>query len=235
MNGFNLDFAAHRDGSQDPRDGVASHLPPSHDPSLMGFPSSHVDNYPFGGLLPQDSDLALQGFDRPPGSQADLEGRLSGVMLAYDSGNAGGSMPMNLDSNGHFGFDVPTTYPATSMGLAPPMDQKQIHPGFSPFHQTLPHTTAPYLQQLSAPSHLQPRKDQPYNALGTNTTASFEDSDFSRASELSQLRNSRPTQERLRPSQTGQPVAHRPSQPVAIQPKKPVAIKSKSMHSRESG
>lgn len=234
MNGFTLDFTgAHRDESQDPRNDVASHLPPAHDPSLMGFPSSHVGNYPFGGLLPHEGDLALQGFDRPSGPQADLEGRLSGVMLAYDSANAGASMPMNLDTSGHFAFDAPTTYPAASMGLAPTMDQTQIHPVYNPFSQPLPHTTGPYLQHLSAPSHLPPHKEQPYNNLGPGSTGSFEDSDFSRASERPRLQNPRPIQERPRASQAGQPIAPRASQPVAIQPKKPAVIKSKSIRSEE--
>ncbi|KAJ5162412.1 White collar 1 protein [Penicillium capsulatum] len=222
MNGFNLDYA--RDESQDPGDGAASHLPPSHDPSLMSFPHGHVGNYPFGTVLPQDSDLALQGFERPSGSQAGLEGRLSGVMLAYDPAHAAGSMPMNLDASGPFGFDAPTTYPATSMGLAPPMDETQLHPAFASYSQPLPHTTGQYLPPSTTPAQIQPREDQPYHNLGSNPTGSFEDSDFSRASERSQLRVPRPIQERPRVS-PGQPASHRPSQPVAIQPKKPVAIK----------
>lgn len=212
MDSFNLDYsAANRDDCQDPRDGS---LP--HDPSLMGF----SNNYAFSAMLPQD-DLSLPSFDRPPGAQGDLEGRLSNVMLtSYDSvPNTGVSMPMNLDAGSAFAYDVPTTYPATSMGLAPSMDRQHLHSAFSPFPQSLPHASQ-YLEQPSVPQ----AREESFNT-GPNSTGSYEDSDFSRASERSQARVPRPIQERPRPTQYGQPASYRAPQPVAIQPKKPVAVK----------
>lgn len=233
MNSFNLDYSgAHRDESQDPRDGGSSHLQSSlaaHDPSLMGFPNSHVGDYPFGAMLPQHGDLGLQTFDRPPGQQEDHEGRLSGVMLTYDSANSGVSMPLNLDGSGAFAYDAPATYPASSMGLAPPMDHTALHSGFHPFPQSLPHAPGHYLQQPSAPSQIQPRKDhQPYPILDPNTTGNFANSGVSRAAERSQQQVPRPIQEQQRIPQPAQPAPYRASQPVAIQPKKkPATTKGK--------
>ncbi|KAJ5692114.1 White collar 1 protein [Penicillium macrosclerotiorum] len=232
MNSFNHDHsAARRDDPQDPREGVPPHLQqslPSHDPSLMGFPPGPLGNYGFGAMLPQDDDLALNAFDQPQGPQrpqgpqgpqGGLESRLSNVMLTYDTMLPGGvSMGMSFDPGNAFAYDVPTTYPATSMGLAPATDHSQLNPSFSPFPQSMP-PAGQYFQQPN--TQPQPRRDiYPGNNTTTTSTGSFEDSDFSRASERSQqIRAPRPVQERPRPPQ---PVPYRPPQHVAIQPKKPV-------------
>lgn len=235
MNSFTLDYSAGRDDSQDSGDRIRPHLPPSlssHDASLMGFPHSQVGNYAFSAMVPPEGDLSLQAFDRPSGPQGDLEGRLSNVMLAYESGpNPGVTMPVNLDAGNTFAYDVPTTYPTTSMGLVPPMGQNQIHPAFSPFSQSfLP--AGQYLQQPpSAPPPPLPHKE-PY-PTSTNSTGSFEDSDFSRPSEASQVRGKqRPTQERQRPPPYGPSTSYRPQQPVAIQPKKPVVVVKGELHAQ---
>lgn len=215
MNNYSGNYSTgHRDDElQVPNDGDASQI--SHDPSLMGF----ANNYAFNAMLRQDGDLPLQSFDRP-GPQGDLEGRLSNVMLTYDTDPSGGvSLPMDLDPSNAFAFDVPTTYPATSMGLAPSLDHSQLH-NFSPFLQSLPQA-GQYLQQPSVP---QTHKDT--YKTSTNSTGSFEDSDFSRASDRSRFPVQRPPQEQHY-QQYGQPASYRAPQPVVIQPKKPVAIKSK--------
>jgi pre-rRNA-processing protein SRD1 len=216
MDGFSLDYSGSRDDSQVQRDGDTSQIPL--DPSLMGF----ANNYAFNAMLPQDCDLPLQSFDRP-GPPGDLEGRLSNVMLTYDTGPSGGvSLPMNLDAGSAFTFDAPTTYPAISLGLTPSLDHSQLH-NFSPFLQSLPQA-GQYLQQQSAP---QARKDiyNTGNKTGTNSTGSFEDSDFLRASGRSQPVQW-PVQEQRYP-QYGQPTPYRAAQPVAIKPKKPVIAKGK--------
>ncbi|KAJ5110775.1 White collar 1 protein [Penicillium argentinense] len=222
MNNYSLDYDGSRD--EDPRDGV-SHIQLAHssqDPSLMGFPSSHVGNYAFGAMLPHDEELPLQAFDRPAGGQGNLEGRLSNVMLAYDAvPSTEVSMPMNLDAGSVFAYDLAGNYPASTMGLAPPMDQQQqqqtLQQTFSPFPQSMPQ----YLQQSPAPlAH-----KEPYNT-STNSTGSFDDSDFSRGSDPSQGRQPQPLQERQRFPQYKQPAApYRGTQPVAIQPKKPVVAR----------
>src|SRR3954466_10902827 len=102
---FNLDYGP--DESQD-----SGGSQPLHDPSYMAFPA-HVDNYAFSAMLPQDVNLPVQSFERPP---QDLEGRMSNVMLAYDSMPNPVSMPTNLDPNSAYAYSIPTTYPATSMG-----------------------------------------------------------------------------------------------------------------------
>ncbi|KAJ5548677.1 White collar 1 protein [Penicillium frequentans] len=151
-------------------------------------------------------------------------------MLAYDTTNP--AMQMSLDPNA-FNY-VPTTYPATSMGLAP-IDQPQLHPSYSPFQPLPPHpqylpspppqqhpqAQQQQIQQLQPqqPPNVLPR-NEPYNSAGTNSSGSFGDSDFSRASDQSQVRP-RTVQERVRQPPYGQSTL-RPLQPLAIQPKKPV-------------
>lgn len=214
LNGFDLNYPANdRDDSQDARDGVLQPSLSSHDPALMDFPNS----YAFGAMLPDETDLPLQSFNRPDQQQGDLEGRLSSVMLTYDSiPSTVVSMPMSLDPASAFAYDVPTSYPATSLGLAAQLDQSQLHPSFSPFAQSMP-PTGQYLQQQSAP---QARKDS-YNTASAST-GSFEGSDFSRASDRSQVHASRANQ---RFQQYGQSASYRAPQPVAIQPKRPVTVK----------
>jgi pre-rRNA-processing protein SRD1 len=234
MNNFDLEYSAatHDDDSPDAREGVSSQLRSSlSDPSLMGYPNSHVASYPFADMLPQDFDSTLQSFDQNPRAQGELEGRLSNVMLAYDAPTTGVSMTMGLDSSGAFAFDIPTTYPATTLDLVPSMDDSQLQSAFS-FHQSMSQE-GQYMsqQQAPAPPPQQARRD-PYNGHATNTTTTstetFEDSDFSRNSDRSQPLNLGPVQESRRfPSygqtqQTG-PAPYRGSQPVAIQPKKPIA------------
>ena len=88
MNNFDLEYstAARDDDSPDAQEGVPSHLRSSlSDPSLMGYPNSHVGSYAFADILPSDFDTTLQSFDQTPRAQAELEGRLSNVMLAYDA------------------------------------------------------------------------------------------------------------------------------------------------------
>jgi pre-rRNA-processing protein SRD1 len=219
MDGFSLDYSGSRrdDSQQVQRDGDTSQIPL--DPSLMGF----ANNYAINAMLPQDDDLLLQSFDRP-GHHGDLEGRLSNVMLTYDTGPSGGvSLPMNLDAGSAFTFDAPTTYPATSLGLTPSLDHSQFH-NFSPFLQTLPQA-GQYLQQQSAHQ----ARNGIYNTgnkTGTNSTGSFEDSDFLRASGRSQVPVQCPVQEQRYP-QYGRPTPYRAPQPVAIKPKKPVIAKGK--------
>lgn len=237
MNNFDLEYSTttHDDDSQDAREGVPSHLRSSlssHDPSLMGYPNSHVASYPFADMLPQDFDPNLQSFDQTPRAQGELEGRLSNVMLAYDAPTTGVPMAMSLDSNGAFVYDIPTTYPATTMSLIPSMDDSQLQSTFS-FHQSMSQVGQYLSQHQQAPPPQPQARRVPYNGHATNTTTTstetFDDTDFSRASDRSQQLNlQRPVQESQRfppygqTQQTG-PAPYRGSQPVAIQPKKPIA------------
>ncbi|CAG7958938.1 unnamed protein product [Penicillium salamii] len=162
------------------------------DPSYMPFPGQ-VGNYAFGAMLPQDSNLPLQNFER---TQPGLEGRMSNVMLAYEGANAV-SMPMNMDPTNAFAYDAPA-YPPSTMGMP------QYQTTYATFQQSMPVYSRPPLA----------RREQ-YDT-STDSTANFEDSDFSaRNSDRSQVaaRASR----RVDRPQPGP----RPSQPVAIQPKKP--------------
>jgi pre-rRNA-processing protein SRD1 len=232
MNNFDLEYSAatRDDDSPDAQEGVPSHLRSSlSDPSLMGYPNSHVASYPFADMLPQDFDSTLQSFDQNPRAQGELEGRLSNVMLAYDAPTTGVSMTLGLDSSGAFAFDIPTTYPATTMSLVPSMDDSQLQSTFS-FHQSMSQA-GQYMPQQQAPPLQQARRD-PYNGHATNTTTTstetFEDSDFSRASDRSQQLNLRPVQESQQFPSYGQTqptglAPYRGTQPVAIQPKKPIA------------
>lgn len=203
--GYSLDYR--RDEPHDEDEQI------SHDPSLLNFANS----YAFNPMLSQDGDMPLQSFDRTA-PQSDLEGRLSNVMLTYDTDPSGGvSLPMNLDGVDAFAFEAPTTYPGTSMGLAPALEHSQLH-SFSPFMQSMPQVTqaSQYIQQ---PSALQPRKDT-YNT-GSNSSGSLEESDLLRASDRSQV-PVQPIAQDQRFQQHIQPAPYRPPQPVAIQPKRPV-------------
>lgn len=225
MDQFNLDFTSRDDSQEEGGVSLPQSLP--QDP-LMAFPNPS-GNYGYGAMLSQDANIPLNAYGRP-GPQGDLEGRLSNVMLAYDTTNP--AMQMSLDPNA-FNY-VPTTYPATSMGLAP-IDQPQLHPSYSPFQPLPPHpqylpspppqqhpqAQQQQIQQLQPqqPPNVLPR-NEPYNSAGTNSSGSFGDSDFSRASDQSQVRP-RTVQERVRQPPYGQSTL-RPLQPLAIQPKKPV-------------
>lgn len=214
MDGFDLDYSdTNRNDAEDICDGVLQPSLSSHDPALMDFPNS----FAFSAMLPHEGDLNMQSFDRSDQQQGHLEGRLSNVMLTYDSiPSTGVSMPMSLDAGNAFAFDVPTSYPTTTMGLPTQLDQSQLQNVFSPFAQSM----APTSQYLQQPSASQSRRDT-YNN-GTGSTGSYEDSDFSRASDRSQMPMSRPSQ---RFPQYGQASSNRSLQPVAIQPKKPAAVK----------
>ncbi|KAJ5537963.1 White collar 1 protein [Penicillium frequentans] len=208
MDQFNLDFTS-RDDSQE-EGGVSLPQSLSQDP-LMAFPNPS-GNYGYGAMLSQDANIPLNAYGRP-GPQGDLEGRLSNVMLAYDTTNP--AMQMSLDPNA-FNY-VPTTYPATSMGLAP-IDQPQLHPSYSPFQPLPPHpqylpspppqqhpqAQQQQIQQLQPqqPPNVLPR-NEPYNSAGTNSSDP----------ELSKSAYDSPPY--------GQSTL-RPLQPLAIQPKKPV-------------
>lgn len=210
MNDFDFDYpATTRDDSQGAHDGSVQPSLATNDPSLIDF--SH--GYDFGSLLPQD--LSLPSFDRPGQHRGDLEGRLSNVMLTYDSiPSTGAPMPMTVDPGSAF------AYPATSMGLLSQLDQPQLQSTF-PFTQSL----SPANQYIQPQNPPQSRED-PYNNTNHNnnyttsgSTGSYDDSDFSRASDRSQVPMPRPSQRIL---QYGQPASFPASQPVAIQPKKPV-------------
>ncbi|KAF7715608.1 GATA transcription factor LreA-like protein [Penicillium ucsense] len=226
MNNFELEFSAAAPENDSPdSDGVVQSSLSSSDPSLMGYTNGHVANYPFAEMLSQDFDPTLQAFDQPPRTQGDIEGRLSSVMLSYDTPTTGVSMPLSLDSNGAFAYDIPTTYPSTTMGMVPSMDDPQLHSAFS-FHPSMSQQE----QYLSPQQQIAP--PEVYHGRGSNTTThsteSLEDSDFSRASERSQqlsLQQSIQDTQRYTPySQTQH--SYRVSQPIAIQPKKPlVAVK----------
>ncbi|KAK4869746.1 hypothetical protein LT330_005470 [Penicillium expansum] len=209
MNTFNLEYdEEHQDSSQPPN------------PSYTTFSNG---NYAFGTMLPQNTDLPLQNFARAQPS--DLQGPRSNIMLTYDGVPTSGiSMPMNMNATNAYTYDVSATYPATTMGMPPQMDHSQFQSTYPPF---APSMTIPHYSQ---PAH--PARNEPYD-ITTDSTANFEDSDFSgRTSDWSQAqaqaqaqvqvqRVQRQPPERRLPS--GQP--YRASQPVAIQPKKPVAAK----------
>ncbi|OOQ86905.1 GATA transcription factor LreA [Penicillium brasilianum] len=231
MNSFDLEYtaAARDDDSQDARDQVPSHLQSSlssHDPSLMGYPDSHVASYPFADMLPQDFDPTLQSFDQTPRAQGDLEGRLSNVMLAYDTPTTGMSMTMGLESGSAFAYDIPTTYPATTMSLVPSLDDSQLQSSFS-FPQSLSQPSQYLSQPQRAPPPQPSTRRDPYNGhtatTTTNSTETYDDSDFSRTSDRSQQFSLQ--SQRFPPygqAQQTTPTPYRPSQPVAIQPKKPI-------------
>jgi pre-rRNA-processing protein SRD1 len=215
---FNIDYD--RDDSGD-----SGGSQPLHDPSYMTFPSQ-VGNYAFSAMLPQDANIPLQSFERPP---QDLEGRMSNVMLTYDTMPNTVSMPTNLDPNNAFAYNIPATYPATTMGLTQ-MEQPQFQSAYQPFPPSMPvsfyphaHSHVPQPQPQSASL----ARKEPYDT-STDSTANFEDSDFSgQTSDRShvqmqqQPRPQRPPQERrLQPAGP-----YRASQPVAIQPKKSVPAK----------
>lgn len=204
MNNFNLEYDD-------------EHQVPSHpDPSYTTFPNQ--GNYAFSAMLPQDADLPLQNLARSQPS--DLEGPRSNVMLTYDGiPTSGISMPMNMNATNAYTYDIPTTYPTTTMGIHPQMDHSQFQSTYPPYphSMTVPH----YSQQLAPPARME-RYD-----TSTDSTANFEDSDFSgRTSDWSQAQaqvqraQQQPPERRLPAAQP-----YRPSQPVAIQPKKPVAAK----------
>lgn len=217
LDDFHLNY--NRNGSQDSDE--VPHLPQSlaDDPALIDFPDSHVANYDFS-MLPHQNDISL-GFDRIPDTQVDLEGRLSNVMLSYDSvPSSAVSMPLSLDAANAFSFAPTTTFPATSMGIAPTIDNSQIHASFSPFSQHLPPTTQ-YTQQSQTPlAHREPNNS-------ASSTTSVEDSDFSRSTEQAQFPARQTAQERARQPPFGPSTSLRGPQPVAIQPKKPVVAKGK--------
>ncbi|KAJ5772080.1 White collar 1 protein [Penicillium odoratum] len=250
MDQFNLTYTPRDDSQED--GGVSLPQSLSHDP-LMVFPNTGSYAYP---MLSQDANMDMIPFDRPP-PQGDLEGRLSNVMLAYDTNNP--AMQMGIDPNAYY---VPTSYPATPMTLAP-MDQPQLHPSFSSFQNLAPH--AQYLQQPQLqiqpppqPQHHQHHQRQhqhqhqhqqaqsistqnePYSTAGNNSSGSFE-SDFSRPSDHTQtqtIQTAQAVQEPPRqppyPPPTIQrplqplPIQAVPIQPVAIQPKKPAQPKRQS-------
>lgn len=213
VNNYALNYSTARDDSEDPRDTISGNLHPSlasQDPSVMAFANS--GNYGFNPMLAQeDGDLSLQSFNRASAGP-DLEGRMSNVMLAYDSVPNPVSMPLNLDASGAFAYDLPTSYPATTMGLAPSMDNRTLQQNFPTFAQSLPQTNQ-FLQQ------------QPPPASNPKSNGNFEDSDYSRASDTAQqqtqTRPSRPIQERQRVPQYNQPTPYGVPPPVAIQPKQP--------------
>ncbi|KAK9860982.1 hypothetical protein MYU51_006443 [Penicillium brevicompactum] len=162
------------------------------DPNYLPFPGQ-VGNYAFGAMLPQDSDLPPQNFDRS--QPANLEGRMSNVMLAYEG--AAVSMPMTLDPANAFAYDAPA-YPPTTMGMP------QYQPSYPAYQQPMP----------GYPQPPPGRREQ--HDTSTDSTANFEDSDVSgRNSDRSQVPGRAPR--RLERPQLGP----KPPHPVAIQPKKP--------------
>ncbi|OQE16925.1 hypothetical protein PENFLA_c026G07214 [Penicillium flavigenum] len=186
---------------------------PNH--SYTTFPNQ--GSYAFSAMLPQDADLPLQNFARSQPS--DLDGQRSNVMLTYDAMPTSGiSMPMNMNATNAYTYDIPATYPATTVGMPPQMDHSQFQTTYPLFPNAM---AVPYYSQLSPPAF-----SGPYN-MSTDLTANFEDSNFpGRTSDWSQAqvrvqvqRAHRQPPERRLP--TGQP--YRALQPVAIQPKKPVA------------
>ncbi|KAJ5726446.1 uncharacterized protein N7483_007803 [Penicillium malachiteum] len=228
MDHFNFDYPP--TSQDDSQDGGVS-LPPSlSQDAMIGFPNT-VGNFGFtGSMLPQDGGISLHGFE-PPATQNELEGRLNNVILAYDTSNQA-SLQMGLDPNG-FSY-VPTTYPATSLGMSP-IDQTQLQASYPDFNTLPPQAQTRYLQQPQPQQQQQPPqahnvpalRQDPYTT--TNSTGSFEDSDFSRTSDRSKAStiSSRPPQDRARPRQPpyAPPFRH---QPVAIQPKKPALVKRQS-------
>ncbi|KAJ5624675.1 hypothetical protein N7510_000984 [Penicillium lagena] len=195
-------------------------LPPQ-DQSYLGF----NDNYAFGGIMPE------QGL--PP---ADLEGRLSNVMLTYDSmPSTGVSMPMSMDAGNSFAYD---SYPNTTAGMPPQLDQAQLLPTFTPFSQGIQPQTSQYTLQPGAAGPPQ-RRNEPYNDGNNSSGSNLEDSDFSRSSDRSQgqphasYRSQQGRQQRTLQSHSSAP--YRPLQPVAIQPKKPHAIKDRKAEDPSPG
>ncbi|KAJ5930718.1 White collar 1 protein [Penicillium verhagenii] len=233
MDQFNLEFNSRDDSQED--GGVSLTQSLSQDP-LMVYPNPH-GNYGYGAMLSQDGNLSLNNFDRQGQQGGELEGRLSGVMLAYDPNNPA-SVHMSMGGNA-FNNYAPAPYPATTMGLAP-IDQPQMHASYSPF-QPLP-TNAQYLQpqqsQPPPPPQQQPQPQPPQRQQqqqqqqiqnapqprndsftsstnnGTISSGSLEDS-----SDPSQGR-SRTIQERARQPPYAPSSTQRPLQPLAIQPKK---------------
>ncbi|KAJ6009765.1 hypothetical protein N7499_004835 [Penicillium canescens] len=213
---FNLDYGP--DESQD--SGGSQPL----DPSYMAFPT-HVGNYAFSAMLPQDANLPVQSFERPP---QDLEGRMSNVMLTYDSMPNPVSMPTSLDPNSAYTYSIPTTYPATSMGLTQ-LEQSQFQPAYQSFPQSMPVSYYPQTHSQLPQPHPQAAplaRKEPHDT-STDATANFDDPDFSgQMSDRSQLQmqprphRPPPQERRLQPASP-----YRASQPVAIQPKKPVPAK----------
>lgn len=206
MNSFNLEYDdEHRGSSQ---------------PSNSSYPTFPNVNYAFSAILPQNTDPPLQNFARSQPS--DLQGLRSNVMLTYDGiPTSTISIPMNMNAPNAYTYDIPSTYPATTMGMPLQMDHSQFQPTYPSFPPSM--TILHYSQQ---PAH--PARNEPYDTT-TDSTVNFEDSDFSgRTSDWSQAQTQvqvqraqrQPPERRLPP---GQP--YRASQPVAIQPKKPVAAK----------
>jgi pre-rRNA-processing protein SRD1 len=172
------------------------------------------DNYGFGDIMPE------QGL--PP---VDLEGRLSNVMLTYDSmPSTGVSMPMSMDAGHSFAYD---SYP-TTVGMPPQLDQAQLLPAFTPFSQGIQPQVGQYTVQPGAAGPPQ-RRNELYNDGNNSSGSNLDDSDFSRSSDRSQAQphtSHRAQQARQpRPLQPSSSAPYRPLQPVAIQPKKPPAIK----------
>ncbi|KAJ5816877.1 hypothetical protein N7447_009110 [Penicillium robsamsonii] len=187
---------------------------PSQPSNPSYLPAFSNGNYAFGAMLPQDADLPLQNFARSQPS--DLE--RTNVIPTYGIPSSGISMPLNMDATDAYAYDIPTTYLATTIGMPPHIDHSQIQPTYPSF----PSMTVPrYSQQLAPPA----RKEL-YDS--TDSTANFEDSDFSdRTSDWSHLhpqvqvqRAQQQPPERRLPAQP-----YRVSQPVPIQPKKPVTAK----------
>jgi pre-rRNA-processing protein SRD1 len=213
---FNLDYGP--DESQD--SGGSQPL----NPSYMTFPT-HVGNYAFSTMLPQDANLPVQSFERPP---QNLEGRMSNVMLAYDSMPDPVSMPTTLDPNSAYTYSIPTTYPATSMGLTQ-LEQSQFQPAYQSFPQSMPVSYYPQTHSQLPQPHPQPAplaRKEPHDT-SADATANFDEPDFSgQMNDRSQLQmqprphRPPPQERRLQPASP-----YRASQPVAIQPKKPVPAK----------
>ncbi|KAJ5819708.1 hypothetical protein N7474_005299 [Penicillium riverlandense] len=186
-------------------------LPPQ-DQSYLGF----NDNYGFGDIMPE------QGL--PP---ADLEGRLSNVMLTYDSmPSTGASMPVSMDAGHSFAY---CSYPDTTIGMPPQLDQAQLLPDFTPFSQGIQPQVGQYMLQPGAAGPPQ-RRNELYNDGNNSSGSNLDDSDFSRSSDRSQAQphtSHRALQARqARPLQPSSSAPYRPLQPVAIQPKKPPAVKA---------
>ncbi|KAJ5372148.1 hypothetical protein N7517_004154 [Penicillium concentricum] len=200
MDSFTLEYDDEQGSSSQPSN-------PSYIPAFSN------GNYAFSAMLPQDADLPLQNFARSQPS--DLE--RSNVMPTYGIPTSGISMPLNIDATNAYAYDLPTTYPATTMGMPPQIDHSQFQSTYPPF----PSMTVPrYSQQLAPPA----RKEL-YDS--TDSTANFEDSDFSgRTSNWSHAHPQVQIQRAQRhPERRLPPQPYRVSQPVAIQPKKPVTAK----------
>ncbi|KAJ5680394.1 hypothetical protein N7536_011533 [Penicillium majusculum] len=204
MNSFNLEYDDEQ-GSNPPNPLYTSFL--------------NQGNYAFSAMLPQNADLPLQNFARSQPS--DLEEPRSNLMLTYDGLSTSGiSMPMNMNATNAYTSNIPTTYSPTTMGMPPQIDHSQFQSTYPPFQ--------PSMMIPNYPQHAPPAHNEIYNTT-TDSTANFEDSDFSgRTSDWSHAqahvqaqRAQRQPLERRLPA--GQP--YRVSQPVAIQPKKPVATK----------